>query len=296
MQKLERNKIILGGGISGLLQAYFNPDAVIISDQIGGQFSSKFQLGPKYLHVDKYTKKFLNELNITTKIKRIKIGFFYDGKLHSNNTEENRKKYFLKTRGETKKPYKSVMSADKTKFDSFNIDVVEIINKIKEKMSNESILEKAIKIDIDNKLITTKSKIIKYSNLISTIPLNTFLFLCNKIKEAKQYKSYPTTFIYQNTYKECPFNDFQDYDYVYVSEPEYLFHRITKITNGLVYEHKGDLVPISINDTDRVVMKIGQLVQNNIKIEYKNIKFCGRYAKWQHNLLVNDLLKELYER
>ena len=53
MQENRENKIILGGGVAGLLQAYFNPDAVIVTDQIGGQFSSRFQLGPKYLHVDK---------------------------------------------------------------------------------------------------------------------------------------------------------------------------------------------------------------------------------------------------
>jgi len=42
-------------------------------------------------------------------------------------------------------------------------------------------------------------------------------------------------------------------------------------------------------------MKVGQLVQNDINIDFKYVKFFGRYANWRHNVLVNDLLKQLYE-
>lgn len=292
----EKTEIIIGGGISGLIWAYFNPKAIIITDQIGGQFSSKFQLGPKYIHIDEHSIRFFNDLEIRPKVKRIKIGFFYDGKLHSENTEENRKRYFMKTRGETSEPYRSVMSADKTEFDSFDISVDEIIEKIKEKINNKIIFEKVISIDNHHKKITTQFTEIKYDNIISTIPLNVFLFLNNKPELAKRFKSYPTTFIYQRTNEECPFKDFQDYDYVYVSELKYPFHRITKVPNGIVYEYKGDSIISSNNEVDRVVMNVGQLIQNDIKIDLKSIKFWGRYAKWQHGLLVNDLLKEIYEK
>lgn len=289
------NKVILGGGIAGLLQAYFNPDAVIITDQIGGQFSAKFQLGPKYLHVDDSTKRFFEEIDIKPDIKKIKIGFFYDGHIHSENTEENRKRYFEKTRGSSTEPYKSVMSANKTEFDSFDIGVDDLIKIIKTKIDNKVILEKIEGIDLKNKEILTKSGNLKYEQLISTIPMNTFLFLCDKSNIAKSFQSYPTTFIFSETLEHCPFNDFENYDYIYVSEPQFDFHRITKVPGGVVFEYKGNNIKSLECEKDRVEMKVGQLVQNDINIDFKYVKFFGRYANWRHNVLVNDLLKQLYE-
>ncbi len=153
MQTNKNQKIILGGGIAGLIKAYFNPDAILITDQIGGQFSSAFQLGPKYLHVDKYSKRFFEELGINPSIKRVKIGFYYDGKLHAQNTEENRKRYFEKTRGGSTELYKSVMSANKTEFDSYDIEVGEIVKVIIEKINNHIILGRVTGINVKHRKV-----------------------------------------------------------------------------------------------------------------------------------------------
>lgn len=288
-QETKGNRIILGGGVAGLLQAYFNHDAIIISDQIGGQFSSKFQLGPKYLHVDEASKRFFKEMNVEPDIKKIKIGFYYDGALHSENTEENRKRYFEKTRSSSSEPYLSAMTANKTEFDSFDIDVDALIEILRTKINNEIILERVTKIDLKNKKISTISREIEYSNLISTIPMNVFLFLCGKPNLAKQFQAYPTTFILTDRQ-----HSFQDFDYVYFSEQYFPFHRVTKIPKGYVFEYKGDDIHKTSFEKDRVVMKVGQLVQNDIKIDFECVKFFGRYAEWKHHIKVNDLLKEIY--
>jgi len=295
MQETGEKNIILGGGISGLLQAYYKPNSVIISDKIGGQFSSKFQLGPKYLHVDNSTKRFFKEINIEPEIKKIKIGFFFDGKLHSENTEENRKRYFEKTRGSLSEPYHSVMTSNKTEFDSFAIAPDEIIEILKTKIKNETILEKVIGVNLRYKEVLTESRKIKYDNLISTIPLNVFLFLSGKPDLAKQYQSFPTTFIFSENYKDCPFSDFQDFNYVYVSEPQHAFHRITKVPDGIVFEFKGDGIKALKGEKDRVVMKVGQLVENNMLIDFQYVKFFGRYGCWKHGIKTNELLKEIYD-
>ncbi len=232
---MKRNqKIILGGGISGLLQAYYNPEALLVSDQIGGQLKAPFQLGPKYLHVDEYSKRFFSEIGLNPNIKKIKIGFLYDGEFHNTNTEENRKLYFQKTR-EKNEPYHSSMSADMTEFDSFDIDTDDIVDLLKEKIKNKIIIGKVEKIDNRFKEITVNGETIKYEKLISTIPLNIFLYLNNKAEIAKSFKSFPTTFILDEIVW-----DIEDYDYVYVSEPCYPFHRITKTESGTVLEFKGD--------------------------------------------------------
>lgn len=291
----ENKSIILGGGISGLLEAYFNPDAILISDQIGGQLKSNFQLGPKYLHVDEISKQFFKELNIVPPIRKIKIGFFYDDDIHSENTEENRKRYFKKTRSLSSEPYVSSMSGNLSEFDSFDIDLEKIIDILKNRIKNQIVLEKITKINLNKKEIITEKNKYKYNDLISTIPLNVFLFLSNNSEIAKHFVSSPTTFIFSKSLEHCPFQNFQSFDYVYVSEPNFDFHRITKVPNGVVFEYNSDTIKTLKTEEDRVIMKVGQLIQNDVKIEIENVKFSGRYGSWKHNIKINNLLKQLYE-
>jgi len=296
MQTDTRKKIILGGGISGLLYAFYNPDCLLISDKIGGQSSSRFQLGPRILHADENTTRLLEDLNRYIGIKKIKVGYFYNDKINDENTEENKKAYFEKTRGESSQPYSSVMSSNKNEYDSYDIELSEIIENLERKIHNEIILGKVTKIDLENNKLIIDEKEIEYSKLISTIPINVFLFLAGKTDEAKQYVSYPTTFILSDNLDNAPFKDFGEYDYVYISDEKYPFHRITKTKDGFVYEYKGDMSSTSLGQKDREVLKVGQLVENDKKVEFDNVNFLGRYATWKHNILINDLLKEIYTK
>lgn len=282
--------VILGGGIAGLLKAYFEPEAILISDQIGGQFNSPFQLGPKYLHVDEYSKRFFSEIGLKPNIKKIKIGFYYKNELHNINTEENRKLYFKKTRGKDK-PYQSSMSADATEFDSFDIKIDKIIDLLKNKIQNNIILGKVSNINSKERTISINRIKLKYKTLISTIPLNVFLLLNSKPEIAKEFKTYPTTFVLSSKKTS---DKIKEYDYVYFSESEYLFHRVTRTPRGLVLEFKGDNIPKIDTEIDRYILKTGQLIQNVIKIDLENVEFFGRYATWDHSILINKLLKKLY--
>jgi len=187
------------------------------------------------------------------------------------------------------------MSASMTEFDAFDVGVDEIVEILKSKISNKIILERAEKIDPINKEVLLKSGSLKYVNLISTIPMNVFLFLCGRSDIAKMFMSYPTTFIYSEMLERCPFNDFQGFDYVYDSSQEHAYHRLTKVTDGVVFEYKGDDIKTLEYEKDRVEMKVGQLIQTNIVIRLDNVEFFGRYATWNHGIKTNELLKQLYE-
>lgn len=294
--KMEENKlkIILGGGIAGLLWAYYHPEYYIFTDQIGGQFASKFQLGPKYIHVDDNTKRLFDDLDVKILVKKIKVGFYYNGKLHSENTEENRKRYFEKTRGSSSEVYRSVMSGNKSEFDSFDISTNDLLEIIKPKLKNRIIFNKIAKISCQRKTVKNQdSKKYQYLKLVSTIPLNIFLNLAGYKWLSNQFKSHPTTFILSDR-QPVLIPDFQDFDYVYFSEPHILYHRITKTSDGFVFEFKGDNISKMAFEKDRVILPVGQLIQNEYDLDIQNVKFFGRYAKWQHGLLVNDLLKEIY--
>jgi protoporphyrinogen oxidase len=186
------------------------------------------------------------------------------------------------------------MSSDMTEFDSYDIGTEEIINILKAKIKNEIIINKVIKINNLHRQITLENgEILSYNNLISTIPMNVFLYLNDKIEVAKQFKSFPTTFI---LVENDVVNDFKDYTYVYFSEPQYPFHRITQLEHSAVFEFKGDDIRRFPSESNRFVQKVGQLIQNDIKIDIKYVEFFGRYGCWKHGILVNDLLKQIYER
>ncbi|MFA5174613.1 MAG: hypothetical protein WC438_05525 [Candidatus Pacearchaeota archaeon] len=292
----EKHKIIIGGGIAGLLYAFYNPDYLLITDKIGGQSKSKFQLGPRILHKDEFSTRLLTDLKRYIPIKKIKVGYFYNNKINNENTEENKKKYFEKTRGESSQPYSSVMSSNQNEYDSYDIDLSDIIENLERRIENKIILGTVSKIDTTKKSLIVNNEEIKYSELISTIPLNVFLFLTSEIEKAKLFKSFSTQFVLMNNIKDCIFTNFDEYDYVYDSDEKHSFHRVSKTKNGYVFEYKGEknILPDLIKDIE--VIKVGQLIENNIKINFDKVKFFGRYAEWKHNILINDLLKKIYTK
>ncbi|MEK6881099.1 MAG: FAD/NAD(P)-binding protein, partial [Nanoarchaeota archaeon] len=68
-------KIVLGGGIAGLIFAFYNKNFTVISPDVGGQMGNGFSLGPRYLHDIPESRKFLNDLNIEIKEITVNVGY-----------------------------------------------------------------------------------------------------------------------------------------------------------------------------------------------------------------------------
>ena len=284
--------IVIGGGPSGLIWALYHPEYVVFTDKIGGQFNAPFQLGPKYLHKTEYTEKFLKDLNIFGEVntKIVKVGFFYDGKINPKNTEENRKLYFEKTRGLSDTVvYKSSMSEGNEEFEAFDIDIEDIIKHIYQKIKSRVIVSKVSKVDMVFKEVITENATYPFDNLVVTIPKPIFCRMIEQEEEAKQFVSYPTTFIRSDIK-----GGLGEFDYVYFSQKETPFHRVSKIPNGeYCFEYKGDDVEKVETEIDRFVLKIGQLVQRKDTITYPQyVKFLGRYANWKHSIKMKEVLEE----
>ena len=300
---MEEDKVILGGGVAGLIWLYYHPEYKLISKDVGGQFKSAFALGPKFLHLDENTKKLMTDLGLSNiPIKKVKIGFHYNGKVHSENTEENRQRYFNKTR-ESNEPYRSSMSANKTSFEAYDIGPEELTNLLFDNVKKNNIIrQNAKKIDIENQEIEIETEKIKYNNLLSTIPANIFLRLSGENDLAEKFKYFSTFFVLfgEEDFKYFYPVDFTGFDYVYFSEDKFPFHRATKTSQGIVAEYKVSPeqnepillgVPIRRND---MLLKVGQLVENDVNLNFKNVRFFGRYATWKHSIKINELLKEVY--
>jgi len=296
----QQYNVVIGGGIAGLVWAMYHPDYHVLTDKIGGQFSASFQLGPKYLHKTLKTEKFLQDIgadDIKTKI--IRVGFYIDRRIRDINTEENRRIYFEKTRGLSgSETYRSTMSGGDTEFEVFDIDVEQLINLLYERVKEKVIIDKIKSIDLATKyLVGESNQECRFDSLVITVPRPVFCFMIEQFEEAKKFVSYPTTFIRA---KELPGvidvsdEEFAPYDYVYFSQQNYAFHRITRIQNGeYCVELKGDNIPTQVYETERFVLKIGQLVQRQDTIEYPDfVKFFGRYAQWNHGIKTKELLEE----
>jgi hypothetical protein len=284
--------IVLGGGIAGLIYSFYNPDTILISENIGGQFVAPFQLGPRLIHQDCYTERLLVDLNLyfSTKIKTVNVGYFYDGKLTNKNTEKNKREYFKRTRLSSSVPYSSVMSSGKNKYHVYDISEDVLIQTLLVNSKSNFVIDSIEKIDLyDHKVHTKKQNIFEYENLISTIPANIFYKLSNLPQIANLFTSLPTTFRYSEKLEDN-FPDFPDYDYVYVTDLKYSFHRITRVENGYVYEINDNLT----SGENTLILKTGQLIQNVFNISVPNVEFIGRYAKWDHSIKINEVLKQVW--
>ena len=135
---MSNKKYILGGGITGLIWAYYNKDFFIITPEIGGQMNNYFSVGPRYLHNTNNAKKFLKGLNLPIKEILIRVGYWQNGRFIEPDSEF-RKKYFMNSRGiENLDGYdETVMNTDIKEFIALEVDFKQLIsvleNKLKEK-------------------------------------------------------------------------------------------------------------------------------------------------------------------
>jgi len=283
LEQIKNNNLIIGGGITGLIIAFYT-GKTIISKNVGGQLSS-WSLGPRFLHNNKHTIDLLKKLNVAFKKKTLNIGF-YDERF-VDFSEDFRQKYYQKTRKTETKYIKSSMSSGKSKLNILEIDFKELIDKLVE---NVTIIKKDVKaIDCMAKTLTLDTgELTAYNSLIVTIPITTFQEL-SKIKFG-DFKYLPKTFILTDSKF-----DIKDFDYVYFAGNK-PWHRITKLCDKQIFEFVGNdvdsLIKDELNILDMKHLKTGQILNSGIKIKkLEDIEFVGRYAEWNHDRLIHDVIK-----
>lgn len=273
-------KYILGGGITGLIYAFYNKDYKIITPEIGGQMKSNFSLGPRYLHDTTYSRRLLNDLNIDIIESKIKIGYLSDNGFVVPD-DNFRKQYFMKSRNTNSLEHfdSSVMNSYKSEIDILKVDFNEIIEKLKTEVINE----KVETINLQNNLINNK---IKFEHVISTMPINKLnLFDYN-------FQSFDMNYVQYKT-----FEDLQDYDYVYDIRTSTKFHRITKDAKFLICDYFND-VDINTNNEyyiNHTKLKNAQILSVDFVKDLSNIKFVGRYGTWNRKWKTESVIEDAIE-
>ena len=308
-------KFILGGGIAGLLCAFYLKDYTIISDNLGGQNSEDFSLGPRLIKVDEYTTKLLKDLNIQAEKVIYKIGYKEDKKIYSSIPQGFKEKYVQHTR-ELDNTENSHLSSGESSVECYDFDYQKLVKTLIDK-TKTYVIGKVKNIEYDKITFIDSFFALNYNKLISTLPLPLFYKISDQEHKVKDFDTFDTTFVLIESEKQDDISMSELYNYIYiVDEP---FHRKTflkrEYKNKIQYilEYKGvltatELTKIFMNfyyDVELIhdVKQIKVIPRCQIK-QSKNIlqdnitgtRFLGRYAQWNHQIKINELLKEIHER
>jgi len=290
--------IIIGGGVAGLIAAYYNPESIVIDKNPLGQLNTPFIPGPRLLKVDEYTENFLKNLGIKFHKETINIGYSTNGDTLVENNTAFKEKYSKWTRG-TSKIESSFLSSGESQIEIFTDGSNDFYNKVFQKLydtvKNQIISATVKEINVKSKVIKTDADSYVYKNLISTINLKILCKLLN-IDEIVP-KTTDKNFVC------CSYNNKRDkelsekYHYIYCING--IYSRKTYFENYIVYE---TLIPFKDDidniDGNKIIGKANNLpiqIVNSIDIRnLKGIELLGRFAQWNHSIKATELI-EYYE-
>jgi hypothetical protein len=287
----EKMNVILGAGIAGLISHWYHKDYTIISKDVGGQLGLDFAQGPRFLHKDEYSEKFLRDLLIPLRERIVHVGYYFDGKINEKFPFELKMKYAEKTRGEHGKTEQAAMNRGEQMFWAYEVDW----NKILEKLTKDTkvILDAVSSIDLIEKKIYCEKSTYKYDKLITTIPAPIFFNLCNL--KVGNFVAKSITFVLAETDGDILSNT--KFDFVYFLNDEFKFNRITKVDdNKRVYEFidANEVVTERLLPNTRILKwhteQMGKIASNVSLPMIENVTTVGRWAQWDSNVLTNDVI------
>ncbi len=278
---------IIGGGIAGMIFAYYNKDALIIDKDLGGQNNCSFELGPRLIEKDVETELLLKELNLDTSTKKIKVGFF--DKKFLNPSEDFKKKYLLLSRGKDVEESSGMNNMQK-EMEVYNTTFKELSETLKNKIKVNHINNEVAEINTlgQNVKMNYTDKKFYFNKLISTIPLSEFCKLSNK-----KILLSPKEVCFIKLKKD--FFDMKDYNFIYCLNKD--FYRISNHEEYLVAEIKGyksekELKDIFGNSLLNFKNLNTQIITNKKMPKCKNVIFFGRYACNDKSIKIQDLIKK----
>lgn len=289
---------VLGAGIHGLIMGYLTGTPVIGS--LDGQSHNSFPLGPRILHKDEYSEILLNKLGIDKKPRIFKIGHFegslQNGKFIDEPSSEWKEKYITKTRGKFIS-LSSAMSGGKKEIVGWDLNEIHLTGTLLKNI--ELINEKVEYIDTFNRIIQFKNPRFSasYEMLFNTLNLKVFNNLVG-FNFIKGLVANEVNFLLCSGGPLIRIH--HDFDYVYFSDIELPFNRVTYINDNLFVIEKpygSEKFELDTFQNMTIHKKITipncQIISPQTMVnEHLGIKMVGRYAKWNHGILINDTIKE----
>lgn len=305
------NKYVIGGGVSGLVESYYN-NCQVIDTQFLGQLNTRFIPGVRLFEYNEkvvsFIKKIFYELKEIVIINQqvIRVGYDYGNyPVRFEANDEFKKAYSLKTRG--KEEYeKSFLSSSKNIYYAIKVDNLDCIDtyqfvfqKLLELLKRKNLLIKdkikAIN-PVEKSLLCESDHVYQFDDLISTINLNMLLnILCFVKVEQRQYADELRNklILLPKSFYKLPYYE-SIYQYVYsianvITRCSYFKDYRVVETNG---EQLDQIIMIDILDKyENLPLQIKDSLN---LIEIFGIKLSGRYSQWNHSIKVNQII-EKYE-
>jgi hypothetical protein len=272
---------ILGGGLAGLVTAFYHPDYRIISPDLGGMWERKFT-GPKFLHVGEEVRGLLDELGFTNlKERELQIKYWdaVERKYIEEPSREQLIEYSLRTRGIL--PDKATMCSvlDEPK-KVFEISPDEFIRALIVRVGNQWIKDSAVRVNSEGVRGLTK-KNYPFDFLINTLPQD-YLHM-NLIGELSQgdvldlYAKKGRRFSYR---VNSPSNE----DICYWLRAKWVVRTYKEIYDGVIYE------------VEEIVTELGKpydyyTLESKISVSQPFwIRHVGRSAKASHLVKLKEII------
>lgn len=293
-------KYILGGGLSGLVASYYNPEYTVVAPEYGGFIDKKYGRAFVVLHATDAMCQLFDELDVPCFKKRIKIGY-YDtaGGLRnewSNNDDERRfaRRYVEEKLPPRFQPGKDLeLSAPGDEWEALFVDS-SIVSALAENVESRSM---AWVQSIDEDEITLQPRAdetisVEWDRIISTLPATLFREVADTDwtldHEATTYAELPREKI-PDRYLDKPWN------LLYTVDEAVEYHRVARnmLSSSFYVECLGDVDVYGA--ADQFVNGIGVISDEDLDAPYSGITFLGRYAEWQHDVRIDDVIERAKE-
>lgn len=290
------SKFVLGGGISGLIFSYYNPEFTIISPDIGGQLMNGVY-NMTWLHRTSQTEELIKELGLDYEIHKTQIGYYSNGEIFDACSSEmnsriiKRKMSMWNDTDDNFKVLDTTLSVPENFIDTISIDFLKVIDKLKTKV--KFIEDKIIEIDLVNRLRSSTNDY-RYDELVSTIPANLFWLIYKGITIKPTLNSIPVTFVVT---KIPPVWYNNQFEMIYISDSQF-YTRVSKRDNDYVFEFTG-VMPKEVFEKLYPDCKIekyfinrsGRIITSENKPPQDNIHFLGRFAEHSHPSKIQDVIR-----
>lgn len=303
-------KLVIGGGISGLVWAYFHPEYEIITPDVGGSYGKNHLV---WLHDTPETRYLLKKLGFSDseiRTKKSHIGYHRNGWLYDNVTPEFREllikkkmsnwneKIDMGVKLDSNKMSMSGGEVDVNYMNSLDVDLVEVIRRLngQVKMTKGFVTkidgnQVYFKIDPSSEELSS----LEYDSLVSTIPAPFFWIAYGKPEMESDFKYLPITNIVTPD-KPVEFDNRYEMAY-YVDTPfsraSYLDGKYALEFTGFVPREELEKMYPNLRIEQYFVVKHGRIFKNEKNIPPQdNIKFLGRFGLWEYGVTTEHVVRE----
>ena len=302
------NKLVIGGGISGLIWCLFNPEYKIITPEVGGNYGKTHMV---WLHDTPETRLFLKKAGFTGVAKKSYIGYYDKGWIYNDQNPELNLRLIQKKMTEWNQPLNIEFKPDSTKLslgdelsvnymNTLDVDLVEVVKKLDSWARIERGFVTKItptEVHMKDSFTDEKVKIRPYKKLVSTIAAP---FFWKGYGKEKEFKSLPITNIVTSV-RPAQFDD--RYEMIYYDETV-PFSRMSHLGgkyaiefSGIISEEEFKALYPNLPLEEYFVVKQGRIFSNGHNIEPQdNILFLGRFAEWQHGITTEHVVKRTIEK